>query len=124
METVEQFLQRLAQQYAPEAPKQWCEENAFVLHFYGSRVERCRSCEGSCPYYGHRYLLRMKKGSNTVEPWCSLDTCSRFQQSQDKQYRPPAKDASWEDCMVGYEEEAEPESPCLQQNLFAGMEMH
>ena len=86
-ESFENFVQRIGEQYFPGQGKEWCMKHAFILNFYGIRIAACKECDGNCPQQGHRYLIRLKKGSDVPVPYLSMEICPSFKQAVDRQGR-------------------------------------
>ena len=84
-ESFEQFVERVAEKCFPGKGQAWRERFAFQLHFYGVCVHACENCQGVCPHNGHRYKLRIKKGSCVPVPWASLELCEKYKQSIDRE---------------------------------------
>ena len=83
-ESYAEFVERIAERYFPGRGKEWQERYSFTLYFYGVCCEACKNCSGVCPRNGHRYYLRMKRGTSCPVPWGSLELCEKYKASVDR----------------------------------------
>ena len=77
-EGFDEFVQRIAERYFPGRGAEWVKHYAFIIHFYGLCVAACQHCDGSCPHHGHRYHLRIKRGTSIPVPYASEEPCPRY----------------------------------------------
>lgn len=112
-EDFDSFIQRIAETYFPGKAKEWCLKHAFTLHFYGVRIAACRDCQGICPYNGHQYHLRIKKGTDTPVPWANLELCPKYTHSIDRNGVTRPKERTKEDWGVP-DDQAEPNTDMAQ----------